>query len=352
MHARRTLFLTTLIAAALLLAAPMGVCATGEAAAASVSARDAARAALDAAIGRDSIDASGADEAERVFREWSEREPNDGRWLLGLALVERARGNGEATLALAERAAARSPRDADAHYMLGSAVFATMSDVSMFRANSVAKRGREAYEEAIRLDPNHVRARFGLVMFHTFAPGLAGGARRTAREHATELLNIEGGRFQGRIGLAQLAGVEKKWDEMRAEYELAEQEATSDEQVVQAVFAHASSLLRRKEEPAEALPVAERLVSLSPDNASAWFLLGEIRRELKRWPEAIIAYTRVLEISPDAQNSRFALAMTFESAGDEASALREYREFVRRFPNHSRVKDAEKKIKALSRRVG
>ena len=86
----------------------------------------------------------------------------------------------EPAVAAGERAVAARPKDAEAWYYAGQAYGYMAMQAPMLRKPAWASRSREAFETAVRLDPDHLAARGGLVMFYNMAPGFMGGGKDKA----------------------------------------------------------------------------------------------------------------------------------------------------------------------------
>ncbi|TVQ61202.1 MAG: tetratricopeptide repeat protein [Phycisphaerales bacterium] len=309
-----------------------------------------ARELLDTLLRADRVEVEQQDEAKSLFEQGAAREPGDGRWSAGLALIARVQGDGEAAMSHGRDAVRLSPEDADAHYQLGSALFAGLRGASMLKAASLSREGREAYERAVELDPEHERAHFSLMMYYAFAPRIAGGNPLRAFEHAELLLAMPDGVYFGHIGHALLAAKDEDWMLMRRHYDLAEEAARSDEERRQALLSHASNLMRQKGDHAAAIPLLERALVLAPEDAGLWRMLGDARREAKKCGDAVEAYRRSLAINNASGSAQFNIAKCLEDLGRNGDALREYTVFVERFPDDAQVREARRRIRALQPR--
>jgi len=58
---------------------------------------------------------------------------------------------------------------------------------NVFRRIALAERARDEFVEAVRLDPDELDARSGLVQFYTLAPAMFGGSLEKALQEATEI---------------------------------------------------------------------------------------------------------------------------------------------------------------------
>ncbi len=127
-----------------------------------------------------------------------------------------------------ETAVEADSANADYRYWLGMMYGAKAQGAIIFRKPGYARRTRKAFENAVRLDPDHLAARTKLVEYHLYAPGILGGNTDKAREQADEIksLNPTEGHLvwglihlrekaQDRVEIAYLAAVESASDDPR-----------------------------------------------------------------------------------------------------------------------------------------
>ncbi len=280
-------------------------------------------------------------------------EPTNARWVMGQSFVALHRRQGEACVDLCERAIDLEPDNAEWRYRLGNALFSLrINEVGMLSKGTVASKGKAAYEKAAALDPNHVGARVGLAMFYANAPGIAGGSEKKARETAEELLTIPGGAYQGSIVLATLAAKDKKWDEMNQRFAEAGAAATTTAEKAGVQRQQALALLQQKQDPSGALETARQIPMLGePADSFTWYVIAMSQQELGDVPGAIEAYRKVLEINPDAQNSRMNLAVCLEKTADLEGALIHFDECLKRFPDGARADEAKTAAKKIRKEL-
>jgi tetratricopeptide (TPR) repeat protein len=107
--------------------------------------------------------------------------------LVDQARVALDRKDAKAAVSLLEKSIAQDPGAADAHYLLGVAYGNLAEKANIFRQSSLARHARDEFERAVRLDPNHLDARFALVEYYTLAPSFFGGNQQKALEQASEI---------------------------------------------------------------------------------------------------------------------------------------------------------------------
>lgn len=83
-----------------------------------------------------------------------------------------------------------SPRYASAYYKYGGAMAMSASESNKVRALAMVSRIRSAFEQAIRLEPKHINARWALIELNLQLPGIFGGSESKATAYANELLRI------------------------------------------------------------------------------------------------------------------------------------------------------------------
>lgn len=299
--------------------------------------------------------------ARKVLETEASRDPSAARWVFALGRVaafEADRTSGEAekqkrkhALLRFERAVELQPGNAEYQYWLGSALFEHIDDVGMLSKMSLASGGRKAFEKAIAIDPNMIAPRVGLAQFFIAAPGIAGGSVEKAKEQGLALVALpdKRGEFQGRMVLAGVAAHEKNWAEMSREYTLAETAGGVGANPEVALRSQASYLLNQKKDPQAAAPVVAKYQKAAPkDDVSAFFLDGEVKRQLGHCAEALQAYDQVLAQRAEARGSRWGAAVCHDTLGQKDAARRDYAEYVRRFPHDDRVKEAKAALKRLA----
>ena len=299
--------------------------------------------------------------ARKVLEAQAAREPANARWPYALGFVasfEADHASGDAATAKRkeslerfEKAVSLQPNNAEYQCSLGNAAFERVDDVGMLSKMSLASQGRKAFERSVELDPNLVAPRVGLAQFFLGAPGIAGGSVDKAKAQGDALLAIAGkrGEFQGRMVLGGIAAHEKNWTEMSRQLTAAETAVGDGADPAVAMRSQAFHLLNEKNDVPAAVPVVERYVKrAAPDDLTAFYLDGEVKRLSGRCADALPRYDHVLEKYAAARGSRWGAAVCREQLGQRDAARRDYEEYARRFPNDNRAKEAKAAVKRLS----
>jgi tetratricopeptide (TPR) repeat protein len=179
----------------------------------------------------------------------------DATYYLGrIAVIE---DRSDDAVALFERAVKADDRNADYHAWLGIALGLQAREAGRFRQALLGKRAKAAFERAVTLDPRHLDAREGLVRFYSIAPAIAGGSKRRAREHATEIARVSP--MRGHVGTGMILENEKDFAAAERAYKAA--------------------------------------ASAAPDSAAPYMALGALYQRIGRWALAFDAYERVLALA-------------------------------------------------------
>lgn len=96
-------------------------------------------------------------------------------------------GNVEQAIEAGEAAVESLAQDARAWFWLGRAYAQQAMRAGMLSKPKWAGKTREAYEQAVALDPSHLDARFDLMQYYVMAPGFLGGDADKAQAQATAM---------------------------------------------------------------------------------------------------------------------------------------------------------------------
>ena len=107
-------------------------------------------------------------------------------WTL-LARAQLQKGEAAEAVDSAERAVKLAPTDAQAQLWLGNSLGVRIGEVNMLRKMAMAPDLRDAFEAAVRLDPNLFDARTALIQFYLQAPEAIGGGKAKAEAQVAEI---------------------------------------------------------------------------------------------------------------------------------------------------------------------
>lgn len=248
-------------------------------------------------------------EAREQFAAIVANEPANVRALTYLGrcdLLMQRRAAAIESLSAASRLAPSDPRIL-AEYGNACLLRATELGVSL-SAIGLAHRGRDALEQAVRLAPDTIGYREGLVQFYTRAPALAGGSFARAYAHIDEIVKINPDR--GAVIKANVLCTEKRYDEAAAVCE-ASLRAHPDTYLALYTLGRISSETGR--DPARGEAALRRCLQLTPrpeepDHAGAHYRLGLIAEKDNRPDDARREYRATLALEPGFGQASEALA--------------------------------------------
>jgi tetratricopeptide (TPR) repeat protein len=101
----------------------------------------------------------------------------------------------------------------------------------------------------------------------------------------------------------------------------------------------------KRNQGTEALAAYERAVEMSPDDVQLWLEIAHLDDSLGRWHEAAKAFQHALELEPGDHATYFHAAPVLLLAGDEAGYRRACRDMLARFGRTKEVAVAERVVK-------
>lgn len=237
-------------------------------------------------------------EAQQAFEALAQKDPENADIQFYLGRLALQRNDHEKAVLHLEKAAALSPDDARIHTRLGDAYGLAARKAGMLARLGLAGKCRAAYEKAVALDPQSIDARFGLLGFYQQAPGFVGGGLDKAHAQAQEIKKLNPSR--GRMAVAGLYVVEKKYDLAFAEFESALKQDPDD---YAALFQLGRLAAITGENPDRGLAVLRLCLARTPpegqpSHAAAHWRIGVILEKKGDQPGARAAYEAALKIDP------------------------------------------------------
>ncbi|HEY3131622.1 MAG TPA: tetratricopeptide repeat protein [Acidobacteriota bacterium] len=307
--------------------------------------------------------------------------PKDGQAAYLLSKIKMAYGDWDGAVKEAERAVAVDGRNADFHFQLVWACGEVANRGSFFTKMRIGPRFKREIDAALAVNPKHLEARVGLMMFYVHAPSIMGGDTKKARALTDEILcqNPENGYFakamlaeeeNDRAGaerfylkvlevnprnykaLMSVAGIYRSTERNRPD--LAEKyarEASKLEPGRAGPYRVLAAVLARQQQWTEldqTLALAEKNV---PDNLSpyveAGYALYTQDKDLPRSERYIRKYL-TQEPEPGAPQpavAHYLLGLVLEKQGRKPEAIAEINTSLRLKPDYENAKKALKRLK-------
>lgn len=256
--------------------------------------------------------------AEALTRE----SPNDANAWVVLARARLQAKQAEKAISAGEKATALGPKNAQAFYWLGNAYGNRIGEVGMLSKMTMAPKLRDAFEQAVKLDPALIDARNSLIEFYLQAPGAIGGGVDKARAQATAIGKYD--RAKGLLAQARIAMHEKKPAEALKAYESAYALKPNDVQLRLSLILGYQEAKRWK----DAYAMARQWTVDEPKKAKPWYQIGRLAAEsgqfLAEGEAALRTYLKLGRETgdPEPKHARYRLGQVLAKAGrkDEARA--------------------------------
>jgi tetratricopeptide (TPR) repeat protein len=196
-----------------------------------------------------------------------------------------------------EKAATSAPSDSMIQTWLGRALGERAETSFAFAAAAHARKAREAFERAVRLDPANTLAMSDLFDFYLQAPGIMGGGIEKARDLIPKLARLDPPAFH----LAQA-----KLDEEKKQYAAAETELRAAIRLapdkLDPILELAQFLARRNQHE-ESDQAFQQAASVSPDSPRILFARAESliksKRNVAQARELLKQYLAAKGLMPD-----------------------------------------------------
>jgi len=283
-------------------------------------------ASTDLAIANADLQAGKADEAIALLTEALKSDPNNAEANNLLCRVEYTLQQFDQAAEHCEKAVNASQQSSVYHLWLGRATGERASRASFVSAFSLAKKTREEFEAAVKLDARNAEALSDLGEFYVDAPGAVGGGVDKAAEIAAKLDSFDPARAHKLH--AEIA--EKNKDYAATEKELKAAIANSNHPALQ--WMGLASFYRRRERWSDldsAIKSGEAAAARDKHSAVALFNGASVLTKANREPDLAIKLYQGYLASPEkteeapAFEAMARLAKLLSQTGDQAGAQRE-----------------------------
>jgi cytochrome c-type biogenesis protein CcmH/NrfG len=270
--------------------------------------------------------------------------PNDAESYNLLCRAYRALDNWDQGLSACQKAVSLEPSSSSYHLWLGRIYGEKANHSNFVAAAGLAKKIRNEFEAAVRLDPGNLEARADLAEFYVEAPGVVGGGKDKAEAQARELATLDP--REAELIRARLA--EKNKDLLAAESHY--RDALQASGGKPGVWLSLAQFYRRTGQLDKMQDAVEHAAS-AQNNRHVLVPAAEVLVRTKRSvPQAIKLLRRYLsggtvEDAP-AFKAHYLLGTLLEQQGDKWAAVEEYRASL------SFAKDFTPARKALERLNG
>ena len=212
----------------------------------------------------------------------------------------------------AEKAVKLAPQNAEYHWLLAELLGQQAQRANVFRQIGLARRFRSEAETVLKLNPRHIEAHYGMMIYYLKAPGIVGGDKKKAYAEADEVAKID--KASGYLALVRLAQEEQQPQKLEELYRKAV-EADPDR-----YEAHMGLVNVTNAEPRNAVAAethARRALAIDPRRvpgytALAWALVAQ-----RRWSDLEATLAGAEKMIPDDLTPYFVAAQTLLRDGQD-----------------------------------
>lgn len=130
------------------------------------------------------------DLAKPILEEVIKQNPEDLKALEHLGDIEGINKSWDKAMVYYGRLIKLKPTEANYHYKYGGCLGMKAKESNKFKALGMIGDIKASFEKAIKLNPNHLEARWALIELYLQLPGIVGGSERKAQKYAGELLKL------------------------------------------------------------------------------------------------------------------------------------------------------------------
>jgi Tfp pilus assembly protein PilF len=282
-------------------------------------------------------------EAKRVLLPFAEQNPRHARAAFYVGQIFRQEGEVDRGIEWLERAVRLEPTSSDYHLNLAGAYGEKAQRSNAVRQAMLARRAKSHLDEAVRLNPESLDARMGLVQFYAIAPGVMGGSKAKAREQAEEIQRRNP--YRGVFAHGAILEMERNFAVAEARYQAALRQYPDST----ALYYRVAFVAASQEQFDRAFETLESLLRRKPTETGALFQIGRASamsgQRLERGEEALRAYLRnPARPGPPPAAAHWRLGMIYEKKGRRDQARAEYQAALRLDPAHREARAALRKL--------
>jgi tetratricopeptide (TPR) repeat protein len=237
-----------------------------------------------------------------------------------------------------------APNNSQAQFWLGNAYGSRINEVSMISKMGMAGKLRDAYETAIKLDPELTEARQYMIQFYLQAPSAVGGGRDKAVVQANEIGKRDAAK--GHLARATIAMSDKKPDEALKHVEAAYKAKPSDASIRMSL----GLTYQQAKRWADAYQHFKAWTAEDANAGTAWYQLGRTAamsgQYLQEGEQALLRYLKMPHAAnePKNENAYHRLGQVQAHAGKKTEARASYQAALKLDPKMKEVKEELAKL--------
>src|SRR6516162_1568671 len=224
-----------------------------------------------------------------------------------------------------QKAVSLSPDNAMYHLWLGREYGEKAASVNAFSAASFAKKAKNEFEQAVKLDSANVQARADLAEYYTDAPSIMGGGTDKARDQATQVAKYDPA--TSHWILAIVAEKEKRYPDAEKELQEAIKVAKNPAQYwmnMASFYRRRSPMDNMQKAISQALAQPNKSAEVYYNAASELLAAGKDLASAAQYLKQYLASNAMVEDAP-AFRAHYLLGQIYEKMGNKSDAVNEYK---------------------------
>ncbi|MAP55160.1 tetratricopeptide repeat protein [Altibacter sp.] len=236
-------------------------------------------------------------------------------------------------------------KSANYHFKYGGAMGMKALEISRIRAVTYIGDIKYHFEEAAKLDPNHIEVRWALVEFYIQLPGIIGGSERKAIKYANELGRISP--VDGFLANGYIAEYSDRPKDAERFYKKAIEVGGSEH-----TYEKLANYYEKNNQPKEALETTSRSLKVHKRNQLN-YQIGKIAAQYNLDAELGINSLQAYIKNHSAKDgvpkdwAYYRLAQIYKNLGKKATALQWIDKALAERPNFEEAKKEKERILAL-----
>ncbi len=290
------------------------------------------------------FDAKNFPAAKEFFQAYTRTHPTDPVAAAYLARILLQAMDYEQAIPLLEKAIQLDPKNSNYHLWLGNAYGIKAQRAGLLKRPGAARNVKKEFERAVALDPNNLEARFGLLQFHCFAPGIMGGDKTVARTQAREIRQRNP--HQGHLAYGFLYTFTEVYDSAAQQYQAAFKSDPTDAQPHYML----SQLYTRQKKYDQAWEILQNLLKSHPQEETVYFYLGRLavisEKNLAQGEAALQRYLQTTPTPghPTVATAHLALGYLHQMQGRIELARSAFKKALALNPDYKQAREALDKL--------
>jgi tetratricopeptide (TPR) repeat protein len=181
----------------------------------------------------------------------------------------------------AEKAVQLAPQNAEYHWLYARVLGEQAERAGLFKQIGLARHFRSEVETALKLDPKHVEAHYGMMVYYYKAPGIVGGDKKKAYAEAETIAQISASK--GYLAKVKLAQEDKQNDKIPDLYRKALEANPKEFEAIIALFNQSAGAAQR--DLAQSESYARQAIAADPNRTAGYSAVAWVMAFQKRWAD-------------------------------------------------------------------